>query len=414
MSGKIRITTLIRIVLYFILFIELRGLAIFKLPWYLLGGAKIASVVGVLLTIYIYSNKLYARKLNAYDGGLKKYALLLLVTLAIHIPYGLIHNGATWSVLQTRVSYLAIFFLAFPIMLIFITDGGIEKFFKFVSIISLIWFIWLIVQGFAYSSTGRIISQYFIAYPDEVGIRNNMIRVPMRVLGHVAIIYNFDRFYNSEEKKRIVNLTIFVLGIIAMVYTEQVRGFQIAMVIAIFVMLAINNRSSLKKLVSIILIGVFCWIIIGTGYLDYFISSFDGGETVSVVARTAGMQRFWEAFLENPIMGLGLQSTGDSAYLHGVQYYFNDDGFIGLMAMLGVFAILLYGMMIFRFGKILYRTARSHQYEHLTFMTGLYVFLISTSVTLICYWNTTCLYCPLIWAVFEFYYHNGSRESEIN
>ena len=64
------------------------------------------------------------------------------------------------------------------------------------------------------------------------------------------------------------------------------------------------------------------------------------------------MAVFWEAFKRNPLFGLGFQTTGDNAITQSGIFYFNDDGFVGIVGQIGIWAFIIYGMMLLRFTYI--------------------------------------------------------------
>ena len=143
----------------------------------------------------------------------------------------------------------------------------------------------------------------------------------MKAIAHIAILYNFDQFYNHGKeagKKRKYNLLMFLYGLFVMVVIEQTRGYFIAIFGAIAVLILCYNRNSKKFCITFCLVIIGIIILLKTNVIGGFLSSvLDSSESYEKGAtgliRLRGMAVFWEAFKRNPLFGLGFQTTGDNA-----------------------------------------------------------------------------------------------------
>jgi O-antigen ligase len=201
-------------------------------------------------------------------------------------------------------------------------------------------------------------------------------------------------------------------GLTMMLVVEQTRGYYIAVFGAIAVLIMCYNKKTIKFFVSGLIILIAVSIALKgqllSSFLDVLFSTAESGETGATgFVRIRGMTAFWNQFINNPLFGYGFQETGDFATTARGIFYFNDNGFLGIVGQIGIWAFIIYGFMVVRFGYIVRRLFKAKDYEHGTLLLGLYIYMLLTSISLICYWDTTCILCPVLWALFEVGYNES-------
>ena len=414
---KIRITSLFKAGLYFCLIWDTLLLSMFNFQ---MGGKRYSIVFAIafLLTMLVVTNKNRMMLVGQSIKWPKTYFLLVCIMLLFHMVYAVILNGVSFGAFAHNAWYYLMCIWSFPIIYILKKDNGTEEFWKIVNIIMIIWYSWLLIEYVAYQYAGIVLSPAILE--SGVRIRNDAIRLEMKALAHVAIIYNFDKFYNQIDKKhKIWHLLMALYGIAIMVVVEQTRGYFIVVFGAIAVLIMCYNKKTIKFFASALIVLISVSIILRTqllsNFLDVLFSTKESGATGATgLIRVRGMTAFWNQFINNPLFGYGFQETGDFATTASGIFYFNDNGFLGIVGQIGVWAFIIYGTMVFRFGYIVSKLFKARDYKHGTLLFGLYVYMLLTSISLICYWNTTCLLCPILWALFEVGYSDFKTNSYLN
>lgn len=350
-------------------------------------------------------------KIKGSLGAIKQFAFVLLLMLLLHGAYATVINKVSPDIFLRNAGYYLIFFLSYSLVYVFESDKGTEKFWNITTVLSVIWFVWLLLQFVAYSKNGTVLSPYLhgVGY-ENIRFRNGNIRIEMRVIAHLTILYHFNKFYNQKEnRRRYVNLFICILGCFTMILVEQTRGYYLAVFLSMISILLSGIKNQKKFITSIFLLliaGIFLYEtqIVST-MLDTVFSTDTTNRLATGYIRFEGMRIFWQQFLKKPMWGFGFQNTGDYVIVSGWSYYFNDDGIIGIIGQIGIWAIIIYLMMFFRQLYIL-MTIKKTNYKSYKFslLMALFVYFVLTSISLICFWNSTCLLCPILWAVFEFEY----------
>lgn len=407
---KIKITSIFKFGLYFCLIWDTLLLSMFNFQ---MGGKRysIMFIIALFLTGLVFTNKNRMALVGQSIRWPRTYFVSVCVMILFHMFYAVVLKGASFGAFSHNALYYLMCIWAFPIIYILKKNNGIEDFWKIINIMMIVWYSWLLMEYVAYQYAGMVLSPAILESVHGVRIRNDTIRLEMKALAHIAIIYNFDRFYNQIDKKhKIWHLVMAIYGITIMVIVEQTRGYYIAVFGAIAVLIMCYNKKTIKFFASgvIILIAVCIALRVQllNSFLDVLFSTAESGATGATgLVRVRGMTEFWKQFIRNPLFGYGFQETGDYAMTAGGIFYFNDNGFLGIVGQIGVWAFIIYGIMIFRFGYIVRKLFKAKDYKHGTLLLGLYTYLLLTSISLICYWNTTCLLCPMLWALFEVGYN---------
>lgn len=312
--------------------------------------------------------------------------------------------------LLIETSHYWFLFLSVPLLYYLCNEEhGYEKIISLLNTIAMITYIIVIIQLVVYSRYGI----YFLV--KELLFRNQTVRLGLGCFGNAMILYNFDRFYNGS-RKRTVYLLMAVVGMTAMLLVQQTRGYTIAVVIALGVIVLMNNRTTLKVLLNVlIIVGVFIYLIYSGIFADLLISlNPEQGENIGV--RLIAVDYFWKEFIQNPLIGHGLAIGDQYRYIArsstGLCFY-SDVGVVGSLAQYGLFYLIIYIWPMIRMGQIakeLFANKQARQ-EH-AFLIGLYCLLLLTSVSLVVTDMSRMLLFPFCIAIFEYQYANFRRQYE--
>lgn len=407
---KLRVSNLYKYAIYFIILLDI---SFFWMMTITTNNRLLFTwSASIVLTMLMKKDMVIYETARQGAKNIRIYLYLVLMMIAVQFVYTSIKNQfVTEMFLRSSGMYLVVLF-AFPLLCLFAKQGSTEPFMKALNWIMLIWYGALLFQAFMYNVNHTLVLKGLasVGLAGNNVMKDGTIRLEMRSLSHLVIVYNFDKFYNqTESRHKIAHLLMAIIGVSTMFLVEHTRGFYIAIFAAIFALvLCYNKRKTKFLLTGILVLGILIFIA-KTGIVEALIYSLtdptSGRATAGI--RLIGMEIFFKNFLINPLTGFGFQPTGDSVFVGASQFYFNDNGFVGIIGQIGIWAFIIYGFMLFRFLYILIQLRKHGVYKIYTKLVGYYVFLLATSLSLICYWNTTCLLCPVLWAIFEFEYSNS-------
>lgn len=363
--------------------------------------AKIITIVSLICFAYIlirYKNSLYIDSIK----WILIYGALVIIMLVAHYIHDVPITGVGFFSFSANASYYTIYILALPLVYVFFKDGGTEKFFEYLNIIVLIWNILIIVQAVLYNFGGIVIDPN-LEFKDNT-IRNDSLRLNLRSMSHLMIIYNIDYLYNKKSKK-IKYICLIVIGLFAMFYVEQTRGYYLAIALSAIAIILCFNRSKRKLILTILITTLVAVVVWKTNIIPNFYNSLFVGNNQMATGENRVMEynAVGMVLKKSLFWGAGFQPTGDSFILSGVSVYFNDIGIVGLIGQIGLWAIAIYGLFLSRLIFIVVKLFKKKS-EEASLLLGILVFVIATSISLICYWETTCLLCPVVWAIFEYKY----------
>lgn len=410
MSLKIRISKVCEIIIYLVLLLDLNIFMFSKL------NVANRMLYSIMLSVFVIAINLFNRKSVVYKNATKwvrVYCVIVIIMLIVHYLHDSRVNGVSNAMFLRNSYYYLICIFAFALIYVLDRNGGTNKMWKYFLTITIVWSVIILVQAVVFNKTGRLILPYLQQrglYSNNM--RNGTFRIEMRSVAHIMIIYCFDQLYNRKPKKKMELIVGVLLGLFTMFYVEQTRGYYIAVFLSIFAVMLCNSKYRKQFIKTSILVIVGFGVLWRTEAISNLMQSiFSGSDSMATgIIRIEGMKLFWQAFLTRPMWGCGFQETGDSVSSGMMTYYFNDCGFVGIIGQIGIWAFVIIGLMVFRLGFIVVRMLKNNRTEGSLFL-GLYVFLIASSTSLICYWNSTCLLCPLLWAIFEYTYAVSRMEN---
>lgn len=391
--------------------------------------SKWVAVVAILMACVCWRN--YGKgTLKSYRGFLKKYLTVVTVSVVILYIHAIImyplNDLLTTYGLGTYYFYA---FLAVAMLYIFEQENGFEDFLKMVNIVTAIMYIVSIIQGIHYLRTGGLL--FASASSEIIGgmIRDGKVRIDAGAFSNIMLIYNIYNLYNLRRKNRrnsFVSMIVIVLGVLNVYFTGQSRIMLLTVMVSVVVLIFIGDGTTKKKLVSGIALFVGAIAIVFSSVSAEFLSSFSslGDYAGSTIARTNAWVYYFNKFLENPIFAIGF--AGDVNYydlVHGnsgvyyqtllVRYYYSDVGFIGQLAITGIFSIGIYLWPLFHMIKIVFHFIRQQISKQGAFLIALVCYLVSTSATLIILDANRVIAFPLVIAIFEYSFKHYKEEKKI-
>jgi len=386
----------------------------------------IIALLSFILFIYILVRK--QNYISRFSRFLYKYLVLYLGSWALLFVYSVFHYDLQNMVETAIISdYWLFIFLTFSILYFFSRTNGIDEFFSLIGMVTTFWYMLIILQAIIYFFTKQIIFDFSSVVYDKYGMvfeRNGLIRISMKALGNLMIIYNFSMFLSQGLNKRNRRLYFvrFFMGLIAMLFVQQTRMYLFSNLAGLFTVYFLNfmgksgkcrvSRQGLFILFGL-LISVFVAVYSGAAIKLFLSFSVSGQEGMNTSVRLYSFKYFFSCFLQNPLFGNGFAradiypqiENGDLGYA-----FYSDTGFIGLLGHFGIFSIVLYVIPLLRMISCCFVILKERKQEKYNFMVGLTVWNILCSFTLITVEQQSFIVFPIILAVTEYTSHMIKRD----
>lgn len=329
---------------------------------------------------------------------LKRYFIVLIFSFVV-ISFSSVFRYNGEHIYNHVFVYGGVFLsiLAFPMFKLFNRQGGYEKLLNVLNVWAFIVYLVFIIQAFLYSNTGQIILNI------EYRQRNESLRIGLPCIANVMVLYNFCKVFCSKEKKKLFNLIQLIMGLYCVFAIQQTRAYYIVLCISFIVVLIFTSEDKLKTIRNILIIVVTMGIVIYLGVFNQFLDTFSETSTEAAgnIARSGAFAYFWSEFLRTPIFGHGFLTTQSNLTIRtgtGHIFYYADTGIVGLMAQMGIFVIPVYFWPVIHWGKIVLKKIKILD----PFLVGLFVYILTTSPTLICTNPERCILMPLVLALFAY------------
>lgn len=405
---KVKTASLYKVAIIMILILDVCAFYLVQLPESIsqYNSTYNKTLIGALSVILAFI--CFFRHQERYNdyGFVKKYCAFCISLAILLLFHGTIKYPSQGIMSLLRgCDFLFLVLLAIPILYVLMAELDFEGFMNTLNYITLIWYFVLILQSVVYSANGNVFLLYGSS-ADKLWIRNGRIRYPLFALGNLMIFYNFYILILSgyKKKKKIISFIAFILGVYSNLFIQQTRALEFTMVLTIAVMylLQSNNKMKVLRNYAVVLIGVI--ILLASGILNDFFSSFTAGETVkNTLVRQEAIVYYLQYWKQHPLVGMGV--TNSELLTRGPQgvYYMSDVGIIGLMAKCGIFAILLNIMLMFRWVKIILRIRKTIYYEINILLIGLLLYFFVPSYTISFFAPAYAITVPIIISIFEFW-----------
>ncbi len=403
------------------------GVILMPTIWYSINSVGRKSLIIAMTIIVIFvshkGSQFYHYK-EKIEKTLRQYIYVVLgcVLLCALFSFYTYREQSVFQLFRTCEHFLCIL-MVIPIGRLFIIEDGYQKMFGLLGKIFFIYFIIIIIQTYMYNTYDSVIMQSYFA-SNIVGSRSGSVRIIMSFLANIIIIYEFDKFFNNRFKglnDRFFSIIFLVLGLYNVFFITMTRIYTVSVLAAfVFIFLYSNNRINtfIKKMImAVTAVGV----LIGSDLFTTFISTFQGNSSLESVLsaqhKIQSVSYYWESFLSNPLFGMGFISDASDSYLpilmgSNRMFYLSDVGVFGLLAQMGLTGLFLYLFILFRMWKTL-RIIKTQSLQHkYSYLYGVFIFIIITSVSTIITDNYRIFSLPLVICIFEYVRYYCLREAK--
>ncbi len=342
----------------------------------------------------------------------KKYSLFTLFLAFCLIIHAFIMYPSMGLLSCLRgCDFLFVILLAFPFLNAMDSESSFERILRDLNVIACIWYLILIMQSIAYSANGSIFLTYFSS--GSVQTRNDSIRIAMFSLGNIMVYYNFYRIIKEQPKRRVTfNVVQFVLGLYCVIFIQQTRALIFACILSLAVMFLLHSENPLSTLRNYAIVIVVFVILYSTGVISQYIDSFTGSEIKNTLVRQEAINYYLSYWVEHPLLGMGL--SNNESLVHGTSgtYYMSDVGLVGMMAKCGIFAFLLYLLILVRWIAIIIRLRKfsAESMKDSVLLVGLLIYFFSPLYSLSFFNSAWSLTVPLSISIFEYMNHKYTEK----
>lgn len=411
---------------FFIIFVlDYQCFYLFEYPSFMsfLKGNKlelIISAIGFFLTIVCYNNYRYFNA-KLYNKLLKYYFICILVWMVLVVYSSILYPLQPISKSIGYHACLMYIGLAIPVLTLFYLKGNADTIFNIMNIIAFIWYVLLIYQRVVYINSGEFIFNFEEIFSSQTRSieRDYGIRISLRSLGNIMILYNFNTVLKHSKKGKAYLFSIiqFIMGLYGIIFIQQTRGMIFVVAISLAVIAIISSNKASKKTIVCSMVIIICGILLYSGVITDFLSSFSleysNSERLGTSIRLEAIQYYLKCFVDTIFMGNGF---ADGLYYESIQqgkegiFFYSDVGIFGLFGEIGVSAILFYIIPLYRSIKTGIRIYLKRKKTEYSFYIGLVVYLVGTSVTLIITTDTLAVAFPVIIALTEYIYAKVIKE----
>lgn len=366
----------------------------------------------VSFVMMVYYEVRYPKRIYLYTKWFIPYLIILSIVLISLVAYTI--NQYPLQKFRNTIQQASPFFvisMTVPLLVLFIRQGGTEKFMRFLNGIAAVWYVIILIQRYVLSISGSYLfgfsyyaSENIFSYTARVG------RILIPLYGNIMIIYNFVKMYAGILNKKVCkfNVILFILGMYCMIFIDQSRAMLLVIILSILVIILLGKKPLLFKEKEILLFFILLPASLLCGVIPKFIASFStkGDMAVSTIARLREIQYFWECFCNNPLFGNGLSIH--EAYSHVEHSNFGawycDVGIIGLMAHTGLCTVVIYIIpLVHMLKRAIQIYKKSSDREVVFFSAGIAVYMLASSATIIIT-DAGVFFLPIVFAYLEYHY----------
>ena len=370
------------------------------------------GIVGLILAIWYYG-KFKRQGSRLYTTTLKYAVLCAFIWVTILIYSILVYDKQPFRLALGFHATFLYYCLSVPALVIFYNSRDEMKLFDLMNVVAIIWYLIIIYQRIEYAASGRFIfnMKELIAGSTREVTRSHGIRISLKSLGNIMILYNFDAVFNRKRSGpgRMISLAALVLGAYCLVVIQQTRAMTFVVLCSIGAIMWFGAKKVRKKF-FVLVIGIMAvGILIYTGTIASFFESFSTRASnvnhYGTTIRLGAAAYYLECLFKNPLLGNGFTS---SIYYPQVQhsssmiFYYFDVGVIGLLGEVGLMAFPLYIYPLYRIIRNAYHLFRGKRLSEYSFLVGIVVYLILSSITLLITSTNLMIAFPVIYAYSEY------------
>lgn len=417
---KVKISTIIEILLLGVLLIDLRFLYLKNINQ-LLG--LVIVIITVFFTVYRNANKSSKARAFAQMPFLRKttYSTIASFCMVFLFSYFTYDNQNIMSTLTGDSAHFKMLYiiLILPIAQLSLERGGVNWLLKKLNCLAAMLYILVTLQFMIYNINGRVILPAMTS-GSELPLLDGTLRISLSWLGNIMILYNFYKFYSVDDSvakghNRMMHLALFLLGFADLIVISRIRGATLAISIALLT-IAITCRNTKKEFIKkmLVVFVVVCGLF-GTDIATSFFSSFSlsAQRAYSTTARLYAMDFYWNAFLRNPLFGIGFADGNiNFSIVHGDgRANVSDVGVIAQIAKYGIFILPVYIVPLFHSLKRINTMRKLRRTADLPLYVGLAVYIVLTSVSLVSIDHFRMLQWPIYLVIIEMAYKNSIQQN---
>ena len=361
-----------------------------------------------IILLYVLFNYVLRRNYKLKHNSVSFINLaMFMVTLLIAVQalYTMPKYNETFVDIIRATGHLFMLALAYALIDIYLLEDSINGALNLISNITFVSMLLYLANAIVNNFTG--ISLLIVKV---VQIRNGRPRITMPVMSTFMILYEWFEFLNDDRRNKRKHFVYVLIGLAGLFYVDMTRMLQISVIVS---MVAIyffrKNHTKNQLLFAIALIGILI-LIVNTDYFSGFLDSFSltGSQGDSTRARLNAIAYFSEFTKDNLFLGMGMvrpyRQDLYNIYFGPIGTYncLDDIGIFGLFFYYGLFGLILYIMLLLRWGWILIHVKNNCAYS---LLVGLFVFALATSPSLIITNSQRSLLIPIFTSVFEFAYY---------
>lgn len=318
----------------------------------------------------------------------KEISLLLILSLVVFLNSMRLHNQSFMDVLISG-NYIFLIGAYFIFTYILSNRKNYLKFEEILMVINVILSSLFIIQFFMLSYG----IQFLNINLDRSRFGNYRIYqsgdyINFVVVLSLGVIFRDNIFLS--KKTRNLAIVSFALGFFYILFVSKTRMVIILILLSLIVMGIIKWKKNLVRIFS----GLVCSIVILyffslTPIAQEYLKSFQVYDA-SVSARERAITLYWNQFLEHPILGMGFirgaeEGTNLFTLLRGISGNLTrtDVGFIGYINTIGIFGAILYILLFYKIGKVIYELNKNKLLNFHIELLGIFTFYLFSSLTLI-------------------------------
>jgi len=379
--------------------------------------SKWIAPLAVAVALICWKNHSNIFILKKYSKFIEKY--LIAVTVGVIILYFDAVIRYPLNELITTYGFGTYYFyayLAIPLLYIYETESY-EGILKGLTIIVLVVYVVTILNGLYFNMKGTFL---FEGFANADWLRDGKIRISTGAFGGIIPVYSVYKLWNTRSKREKTTYAVLVaLTIIYILVVGQSRVFLLSIGCSILTLIYVGDGTKKKKLIFGLLLIIGMAVLLFSKSISMFLNSFSasgiyGGSTI---ARLAAWKYYLSQFVHNPLTAIGF--AGDENYeelVHGasgiyyqtvlVKYYYEDCGFIGLLAKTGIFAFPIYIWPLLRYIKMSIHYLKGKVIVPGAFIISLTMFLLVTTPTMDIFSSSRVIAWPFILSLCEYTWSN--------
>lgn len=403
---KIRISTIIKKVLYILMIMSLGLLKPFGNSDILWGNTSkirgFCALIGIIMSGIIMA---IGKKKGKY---LNIYSILMLLILMVGI-FTTVNNGKS---MDDAISLGYSFFLVFlSIPICYLLNNNywkLENMLKVIVNLTMVSYLVRTIISVIHRYTGTIIfPNIAYEYASNNWIRSGWLRINPPCFGNIIIPISFYLYY-KEKNRRKQRYYLFVIcsALAYSVFIHQARSLMLYQVVEIVFVIMIKKQSSRKKIITFFIIAILSVVAINTSQVNSFINSFNESSEygASTSGRLEALAYYGIRYSESSIVGLGLLDTGEKEVIGKVGWKvgtLSDLGFLWSVVQLGAGMACYY--LVFSIDSILTgnRARKKNKDDTDILIWGILISVLITGINIDLFFGIYSFSAPFCIAILE-------------